>query len=98
MDVTVNTAVAEPQLMVAVPEEVPARTVEPSKSATVVLLLEQDPSNAPLGSAVIVDVPPMEIEEGVKVMPVSGAAGVTLVEAPDAAPVPPLFVAVTLQV
>lgn len=95
--VTVNTALTLPQVIVAVPVVLPAMTVVPLIRATAILLLEQLPSAAPAGIALIVDVPALATVAGVNVIAVSTATGVTLFESAEAGPVPALLVALTVQ-
>ena len=96
--VTVSTALTLPQVMVALPAVLPANTVAPLIRAMAMLLLVQAPNTAPVGTATMVEVPPVVTEPGVRVMPVSKAMGVTLLEMTEAALVPALLLAVTVQV
>jgi hypothetical protein len=96
--VTVSTVLTAPQVIVAMPAVLPPVTVVPLIRAMAMLLLVQVPRGAPAGMAVIVDEPPVMTEDWVNVTPVRTATGATLLDAAEAAPVPALLVAFTVQV
>ena len=69
--VTVNVALNAPHVMVALPAVLPAVIVDPLTLAMLALLLEHVPSEAPVGTAPMVEVPPMLTEDGDWVIPVA---------------------------
>ena len=94
-DTTVNTAVAEPQLMLTTPGALPAVTTAPLTDATEALLLEQLAIEVEDEEAAMVAVPPGRRKAGFSAMLAAEALGVTSFNDSDDALFPTTLVAIT---